>query len=88
MNTEGYGMLAVNPNSGYTYLWLDDYEFTLYMPIYCELQTSDVYALYSCPIDGEEEEIELGNKTLAELEEWAQEQREKSDAKEAEGEEE
>ena len=31
MNLSNYGEIAVNQNSGYTYLWLEDYNFTLYM---------------------------------------------------------
>jgi hypothetical protein len=74
MNTKGYGEIAVNNNSGYTYLWLEDYNFTLYMPISCELQKSDVYALYSCFYDGEETEMSLSNDTtLEDLENWASE---------------
>lgn len=80
MDTEGYGELAVNENSGYTYLWLEDYSFTLYMPINCELQLTDVCALYSCPYDGEETETCLisDNKdiktamTLKDLKDWAE----------------
>lgn len=71
MDIEGYGELAVNENSGYTYLWLEDYSFTLYMPINCDLETKDVYALWSSPYDGEEKEITLDNLTLGDLEKWA-----------------
>jgi hypothetical protein len=63
MDLTGYGMVAVNPNSGYTYLWLEDYQFTLYMPISCELKKTDVWALWSDPEDGEETEMQLKNKT-------------------------
>ena len=59
MNVSGYGELAVNPNSGYTYLWLEDYSFTLYMPISCELKKSDVYVLWTNPETGEEIEESL-----------------------------
>jgi hypothetical protein len=73
MKTEGYGELAVNENSGYTYLWLEDYPFTLYLPISCELTKNDVYALWTNSDDGEEIEIELGDKTLDELYSWVDE---------------
>lgn len=90
MDTEGYGELAVNENSGYTYLWLEDYYFTLYMPINCELQLSDVYALYSCPYNGEETETCLISDkkgiqtltTLKDLEKWAEELSKESEDKE------
>ncbi len=71
MDTTGYGELAVNPNSGYTYLWLEDYNFTLYLPISCELKQNEVYALVTNPEDGEEKEIMIENKNLKELEEWS-----------------
>ena len=63
MNTSGYGQLAVNPNSGYTYLWLEDYPFTLFMPISCELKKSDVSALWSNPEDGTEWGMDLSEDT-------------------------
>lgn len=72
MDTSDYGVLAVNPNSGYTYLWLEDYSFTLYMPINCELKKSDVCALWTNPEDGEEIETDLSvHPTLEDLETWA-----------------
>jgi hypothetical protein len=74
MRIDGYGELAVNPNSGYTYLWLEDYNFTLYMPISCELKKSDVWALWTNPEDGEEIEISVGRRTLENLEAWASKQ--------------
>ena len=74
MDVSGYGSLDVNPNSGYTYLWLEDYGFTLYMPISCELQESDVYAIWSNPNDGEETEKSLDEfNGLSEIEDWVQE---------------
>ena len=54
-----YGEIAVNPNSGYTYLWSENYNFSLYMPINCELQKGDIHALWSCPECGQEEETSL-----------------------------
>ena len=72
MDTSSYGELDVNSNSGYTYLWLEDYNFSLYMPISCELQKTDIYALWTNPEDGEEIEIELEDgTTLKYLEDWA-----------------
>ena len=71
MDVSGYGMLDVNPNSGYTYLWLEDYPFTLYMPIGCELQESDVWVLRTNPEDGEEAEKTLDEFTgLDSIYEW------------------
>jgi hypothetical protein len=71
MDTEGTGELAVNQNSGNTYLWLEDYNFTLYMPISCDLKKDDIYCLWTNSEDGTEEEISLGNKTLREVQDWS-----------------
>jgi len=71
MDIDCYGTIGVNQNSGYTYLWLEDYQFCLYMEINCELTKGDIYASYSSPENGEEFEIPLGKKTLIELEGWA-----------------
>jgi len=72
MDLTVYGEVSVNPNSGYTYLWLEDYNFTLYMPINCELIIQDVVALWTNPNSGEELEYTLTNKTtLDTLEAWA-----------------
>lgn len=73
INTGSYGELAVNPSSGYTYLWVEDHNFCLYLPITCELTKSDIYAIWSNPEDGEEIEISLSDDTtLEDLEEWAE----------------
>jgi hypothetical protein len=50
MNLASYGEADVNNNSGYTYLWLEDYPFTLFIG----LGSDDVWALWSNPEDGEE----------------------------------
>ena len=72
MDLDGCGELAVNPNSGYTYLWLEDYPLTLYMPINCELKKSDVYVLVEDPETGEEIEKPLSEfTTLDEIWDWA-----------------
>jgi hypothetical protein len=68
MDISGYGFADENQNSGNVYLWLEDYQFTLYIG----LGDDTIYALWSDPMNGEEEEIEVGNKTLAELELWAE----------------
>ena len=66
MDVSGYGEVSVNPNSGYTYIWLEDYPFSLYMPISCDLNIDDVYCLWSNPEDGEEIEKELTEETTLE----------------------
>lgn len=71
MDVSGYGEIGVNPNSGYTYLWLEDYQFTLYMPINCELVKSDVWAIWTNLDNGDEEEMSLDDKTtLSDINQW------------------
>jgi hypothetical protein len=59
MQIDGYGELSVNNSSGYTYLWLEDYPFTLAMPIHCDLIKNDVIVLWTNFDNGEEEEESL-----------------------------
>ena len=71
MNISGYGELAVNQTSGYTYLWLEDYPFTLYMPISCELEEKDVWVMWTNPENGEEIEKSLDEfSSLSDIEDW------------------
>src|SRR5271169_5277379 len=71
MKLDGGGEVSVNSGSGYTYIYLEDYSFTLYMPINCDLIKTDVYALWANPEDGEEIEMALKKKTtLVDLEKW------------------
>jgi hypothetical protein len=70
MNLDSYGEIGVNNNSGYTYLWLEDYNFTLYMPINCELSKWHINALWTNMENGDEEEMTLGNSTLIDIEDW------------------
>jgi hypothetical protein len=76
MNVSGYGMADENQNSGYVYIWLEDYMFTLYIG----LGSDDVYALWTDMNDGEETEIEVGSQSLADLESWANSLYEKAEA--------
>lgn len=50
---------GVNPNSGYSWVWSEDYPASFYMPINCELQPDQVYALWTNPENGDEQECEL-----------------------------
>jgi hypothetical protein len=68
MDISGYGFADENQSLGNVYLWLEDYQFTLYIG----LGSDDIYASWSDPMNGDEEEIEVGNKTLAQLELWAE----------------
>lgn len=74
MDIDGYGEIGVNPNSGYTYVWCEDYNFTLYMPINCELQKTDMYASWFNSDNGDEEDFKLEKgTTLSDIEERTEE---------------
>lgn len=64
MKLDSYGELSVNSSSGYTYLWLENYDFTLYMPINCDLKKEWVYVLYTDSITGIETEESLAEFDL------------------------
>lgn len=75
MDLSSYGEVAVNQNSGYTYVWSENYNFSIYMPIDCELKKEDIYALWTNSNDGEEREMSLEkNTTLKDIEDWCEEQ--------------
>lgn len=67
MDVSGYGFADENQNSGNVYLWLEDYPFTLYIG----LGSDDIYALWSNPENGDEEEIEIEGLSLDDLDTWA-----------------
>lgn len=70
---DSYGEVAVNQNSGYTYVWSEDYNFSLYLPIDCELAKNEIYALWTNSDNGEEEEMQLSDDTsLDDIENWAE----------------
>lgn len=69
MDLSGYGFADENQNSGYVYLWLEDYPFTLYI----DLGSDDVQALWTNPNDGEEVETIVGNQSLDDLYQWTNE---------------
>lgn len=74
INLDNYGEVAVNENSGYTYLWSEGLNFSLYIPINCELKKTDVYALWNCSYCGNEEETQLKDEdNLNDIEERIQE---------------
>lgn len=71
MHLDGYGELAVNSNSGNTYLWLEDYNFSLFMPINCELTDEDVFVNYFDHITGNEIEEQLSEfSSIDEINKW------------------
>lgn len=67
MDLDGYGFLDYNSSYGNTYLWLEDYMFTLYISDF----DNTIKALYTCSYDGEETKRNAGN-SLDTLEVWAQ----------------
>lgn len=71
MDLSGFGGMGVNQNSGNVYLWLEDYNFCLFMPINCELKKSDVQVCWTNFYNGNEEIINLGSKKLGVIENWA-----------------
>jgi len=69
-----YGEVAVNSNSGYVWVWSEMYNFSLYMPISGDLIKTDIYALWTNYINGNEEEMKLNEKTtLEDIENWVRE---------------
>lgn len=67
-------IIGLNQNSGYTYIYNENYSYTLFMPISCDLKKSDVYALWTNSENGDEIECELSDDdTLNSLFEWVKE---------------
>lgn len=77
MDVSGYGHASENNMSGYVYLWLEDYPFTLFIRP-CSDDT--IEALWSDPWDGEEHEISVDGMSLADLYDWAEDLQSKSKA--------
>jgi hypothetical protein len=76
LDLEGYGELGMNENSGNVYLWLEDSQFTLFMPVNCELKLEDVQVMVTDINTGEEFERDImseqgGTVTVDTLEKWA-----------------
>lgn len=69
MDVTGYGELGVNINTGNVYLWLEDYQFTLYIG----LGSDRIIALWTSSEDGTEEEYALEACTILDtLNDWAE----------------
>ena len=70
MDISGYGQAAENPNSGNVYLWLEDYNFTLYI----DLSGDDAITATWMDLDtGDEEFTDATDMNLRQLEDWAEE---------------
>ena len=71
MQLSEYTIVDVNNISGYVYLFDDNYNFSLYMPINCDLIKDDVYALYIDFDNGDEHEIDLSSiSDVEQIENW------------------
>lgn len=66
MDVSGYGAADVNPSSGFTYIWLEDYPFVLFIRP-CD---DEIEALFTDFETGEEHEIDVGEMSLCDLYEW------------------
>lgn len=67
-----WGQIGLNDSSGNVWLWSENHMTCLYMTINCDLTKNDIWVMYSSPENGHEFEIELGQRTLKEIEKWAQ----------------
>lgn len=67
MNISHFGEIGENQGSGNVYLWLEDYPFTLYIG----LGDDTIYANWSNPNNGEEEDIDIEAMPLFDIEAWA-----------------
>jgi hypothetical protein len=67
MDLSGDGYADENKSSGHVYLAMMDYNFTLFI----SLGSDEVQALWFSSVDGEEIEIEVGEMSLDDLENWS-----------------
>lgn len=70
----GEAQTGVNPNSGYSWVWSEDYPVSFYMPISCEIRPEDVYVLWSNPDNGDETEAQLTDfHSIDDIYKWVEE---------------
>ena len=67
MDLTSYGEAGVNESSGNVYLWLEDYAFTLYIPIG---ERNTIYALWMNTENGDEISTNIHGKNLERLLKW------------------
>ena len=67
MDVSGYGEASENSTSGYVYLWLEDYPFTLFIR---PCGDDEIEALWTNYENGEEIETDVDDMTLEELHQW------------------
>lgn len=81
MDISGYGQAGENGNSGNVYLWLEEYTFSLFIPLGGD---DAIHACWSSGYTDDEETIEVGAMTLRDLEDWGHDLNVKADKKESE----
>lgn len=77
MDLGGFGEAAENKHNGNVYLWLEDYTFSLYIPLYKD----EIMACWSNPYVSEEEIINIDGMALYEIEKWASDLWEEAESK-------
>jgi hypothetical protein len=80
MDLSCYGHAGENGHNGNVYLWLEDYHFTLYIPLGGD---DEIQAVWTNMYDGEEETRTAEGTTLRELEAWTHYMNVKADEMEA-----
>jgi hypothetical protein len=67
MDLTSYGEVAVNEHNGNVYLWVEDYPFTLYIPLG---ERNTIYALWTNTENGDEVQTPVHGKNLDRLLKW------------------
>ena len=67
MDLTSYGEVGVNEYSGNVFLWVEDYPFTLYIPIG---ERNTIYALWTNTENGDEISTPTHGKNLDRLMKW------------------
>ena len=68
MDLSGYGHAAENNSNGNVYLWLEDYTFTLYIPLCAD---DAIHACWSSLYTDDEHTVKVDAMKLHTLEAWA-----------------
>ena len=73
-NLSGYGECSVNSYSGYTYLWLEDYPVSLFIPISFDGEMEDnIWVLYNDAMNGEEWDMLLSDfESMDDIYNWVE----------------
>lgn len=80
MDVSGYGQIDVNENSGFLYVWAEDYSFTPYID-----EEDTIYFMYTCGYCGEEYSMPYDeNTTLETIEQWIEDSISRNDGEHCE----